>query len=51
VTVKQDNLKLGKGAAFVKSQLKRLRQEDEMWEADFRAIPKPMRRMRRAGIV
>lgn len=35
-------LKLGKGAAFVKSQLKRLRQEDETWEADFRALPKPM---------
>ncbi len=41
MTVKQDNLKLGKGAAFVKSQLKRLRQEDETWEADFRALPKP----------
>ena len=35
-------LKLGKGAAFVKSQLKRLRQEDETWEADFRALPKLM---------
>lgn len=35
-------LKVGKGAAFVKSQLKRLRQEDETWEADFRALPKPM---------
>ncbi len=34
-------LKLGKGVAFVKAQLKRLRQEDETWEADFRAIPKP----------
>ena len=35
-------LKLGKGATFfVKSRLKRLRQEDETWEADFRALPKP----------
>jgi hypothetical protein len=36
----QPKLKLGKGIAFVKTQLKRLRQEDETWEADFRAIPK-----------
>jgi hypothetical protein len=35
-------LKLGKGSAFDKSRLKRLRQEDETWEADFRALPKPM---------
>ena len=36
-------LKLGKGATlFVKSQLKRLPQEDETWEADFRALPKPI---------
>ena len=35
-----DRLKLGKGASFfVKSQLKRLRQEDETWEADFFPIP------------
>ncbi len=32
-------LKLGKGAAFVKSRLKRLRQEDDTWEADFFPIP------------
>lgn len=30
-----DNLHLGKGAAFVKSHLKRLRQEDKTWEAAF----------------
>src|SRR5262245_43001308 len=37
----QKQLKLSKGAtSFVKSQLKRLRQEDETWEADFRALPK-----------
>jgi hypothetical protein len=35
-------LKLGKGAAFVKGRLKRLRQDDETWEADFRALPKPL---------
>ena len=36
-------LKLGTGATFfVKSHLKRLPQDDETWEADFRAIPKPM---------
>lgn len=37
------DLKLGTGATFfVKSRLKRLPQEDETWEADFRALPKPM---------
>lgn len=35
-------LKLGKGAAFVKSRLKALRRKDDTWEADFRALPKPM---------
>lgn len=35
-------LKLGKGAAFVKSRLKRLPQEEETWEPDFRALPKPV---------
>ena len=35
-------LKLGKGAAFVKSRLKALRQDDDTWEADFRALPKPI---------
>src|SRR6266446_5551179 len=38
----QSRLKLGKGAAFVKGWLKRLRQEDETWEADFQALPKPI---------
>ncbi len=37
-----DKLKLGKGAAFVKSRLKTLRREDDTWEADFRALPKPI---------
>ncbi len=35
-------LKLGKGSAFEKGRLKRLRQENETWEADFRAMPKPL---------
>ena len=38
----EEKLKLGKGAAFVKSSQKRLLQEDETWEADFRALPKPI---------
>jgi hypothetical protein len=38
----ENKLRLGKGVAFVKSQLHRLRQEDETWEADFRALPKPI---------
>ncbi len=36
----EEKLKLGKGAAFVKGRLKRLRQEDETWEADFQALSK-----------
>ncbi len=35
-------LRLGKGTAFVKSNLKRLSQENETWEADFQALPKPI---------
>jgi hypothetical protein len=42
VARQEEKLKLGKGAAFVKSSQKRLRQEDETWEADFRALPKPI---------
>src|ERR1700682_4225145 len=35
-----DKLNLGKGASFfVKTQLRRLRQEDDTWEADFFPIP------------
>ena len=30
---REEELKLGKGAAFVKGRLQRLRQEDETWEA------------------
>src|SRR5262245_66217671 len=42
VAREEEKLRLGKGAAFVKSRLKRLRQEDETWEADFQALPKPI---------
>jgi hypothetical protein len=38
----EERLKLGKGAAFAKALLKRLRKEDETWEADFQALPKPV---------
>jgi len=41
----EDKLKLGKGAAFVKSRLKRIPQGDETWEADFQALPKPIDQM------
>jgi hypothetical protein len=40
VAEERHELRLGKGATFfVKSQIKRLPQEDETWEADFRALP------------
>jgi hypothetical protein len=42
VAKERHELKLSKGAAFDKARLKRLRQEDETWEADFRALPKPI---------
>src|SRR3954451_3637594 len=38
----EEKLRLGKGAAFVKSRLKPLPQVDETWEADFQALPKPV---------
>ena len=38
----EEKLKLGKGGAFDKGRLMRLRQEDETWEADFQALPKPI---------
>lgn len=37
-----EKLELGKGAAFVKSRLKRLPRGDDAWEADFRALPQPI---------
>lgn len=38
----EEKLRLAKGTAFVKSRFKRLRQENNTWEADFRALPKPI---------
>ena len=38
---KQTRLKLGKRASFVKTHLKQLPREEETWEADFRALPRP----------
>jgi hypothetical protein len=38
----REKLTLSKGAAFVKSRLKRLPQEEDAWEADFRALPRPL---------
>src|SRR4051794_3118002 len=32
-------LNVGKGAAFQRDVLKRLRQEDDTWEADFKPLP------------
>jgi hypothetical protein len=34
-------LRLGKRAAFVKTHLKRLPRQEETWEVDFRALPRP----------
>jgi hypothetical protein len=42
VARERKKLALGKGAAFVKSRLKRLPQGDDTWEADFRALPRPL---------
>ena len=38
----EEKLKLGKGAAFVKSRLRRLPLSDDTREADFQALPKPI---------
>lgn len=38
----EEKLKLGKGVAFVKSELARLPACDEIWEANFQALPKPI---------
>ncbi len=37
----KEKLKLGEGAAFDPARLKELPQENETWEADFEALPKP----------
>jgi hypothetical protein len=46
VAREEEKLKLGKSAAFVKGRFKRLRHEDETWEADFQALPKPIMQSR-----
>ena len=38
----EEKLELGKGMVFAKNRLKRLRQLDETWEADFEVLPKPI---------
>ncbi len=38
----EEKLRFGKGVAFVKSRLKRLTRCDDVWEADFQALPKPV---------
>jgi hypothetical protein len=38
----EEKLKPGKETGFEKGRLKRLRQQDETWDADFRALPKPI---------
>jgi hypothetical protein len=40
VARQEEKLKLGKGAAFVKTRLKGVRQEHETWEAEY---PHPWR--------
>jgi hypothetical protein len=42
-----DQLKLGKGAWFVKTHLKRLPQVEDVWEADFQPYPEPEKGKRR----
>jgi hypothetical protein len=37
-------LKLGKGAYFVKSRLRRVRQTDDEWQVDFQQFPRTSRR-------
>jgi hypothetical protein len=45
-----DQLKLGKGASFVKTHLKRLPQVEDVWEADFQPYPEPEQGKRRRTV-
>jgi hypothetical protein len=45
-----DQLKLGKGAWFVKTHLKRLPQVEDVWEADFQPYPEPEQGKRRRAV-
>jgi hypothetical protein len=42
----EEKLRFGRATTFDKGRLKRLRQEDETWEADFQALPKPITQSR-----
>src|SRR3954451_9043587 len=41
MATERHRLKLGKRASFVKTHLKQLPRQEETWEVDFRALPKP----------
>src|SRR5437764_8974244 len=41
MATEHSRLKLGKRASFVKTHLKQLPRQEETWEVDFRALPKP----------
>lgn len=45
-----DQLKLGKGASFVKTHIKRLPLVEDVWEADFQPYPEPERGKRRRTV-
>lgn len=45
-----DQLKLGKGAWFVETHLKRLQQVEDVWEADFQPYPEPGQGKRRRTV-
>ena len=45
-----DQLKLGKGASFVKTHIKRLPLVEDVWEADFQPYPEPEQGKRRRTV-
>jgi hypothetical protein len=45
-----DQLKLGKGAGFVKTHIKRLPLVEDVWEADFQPYPEPEQGKRRRTV-
>jgi hypothetical protein len=47
VARQKEKLKLGEGAAFDPARLEELPQENETWEADFEALPKPFSQNKR----
>lgn len=46
-----NKLKLGKGSAFVKRDLRQLPQTEDVWEADFLSLPRKGRSQEWLGIV